>query len=708
MLGQFRVGALLAEDASILVYQAVHAAGGWPAALKVLREPFATNSAARARFQHSAEALTRITHANVISVFDCSSADAPVVFLASEILVAESLAVLLNEHGVIGEEAAAAIFVQALDGLAAIHATGLVHGELSLDNILVCEDGRVVLSEFGLVAENAPGEASPTADLRAAGLALALTLLGKQAVLDAGGADAASKLHLTPALRRVLNQLLTPGQNESLTAAAASVALRAALPAVRDEMDEVAAWLGGDSPSRLAERRAEETAIVTAANRGDDSAAIVMATHGRYDVYECIGHGSMGKVYRGRSTTFGDVAIKVMNPHALEDSRLRLHREALALARIEHPNVMQLLDYAGPRAPLPFLVFELIVGETLDRIGAIFREREAIAVGVALAEGLAAAHAANIVHRDLKPENVFLTAAGRVVLGDFGLVRGLDRVTGALLARTGTAALGNPNFSSPEQLFEPATVGPAADLFSLGAILHWLVTGHSPFESETLAQLFDKLKKGARTQLGKEYSPTFRALVDQLLQLDQQKRPASAAVVAQRLRKMFGPGEPRQTLASFLVKGTSLTPRPARLPVTAIVLFVVAVVAGGIWLRVRSGVDTTVVVAVPPVPITPLRLEPDLTPPATPPRAPSPLPALPPTAKRNAEARPATLQFFTTPWAKIIVDGTPQGTTPMFHTLLVSPGAHTLRFENPARQSQERSISVSAGETKEIRVSLEK
>ena len=140
-----------------------------------------------------------------------------------------------------------------------------------------------------------------------------------------------------------------------------------------------------------------------------------------------LGAGGMGEVYRARDPRLDrDVAIKVLPEHLALDSQAlaRFEREAKALAALSHPNIMAIHDFGADQG-LSFAVMELLEGETLrgrfQRAG--MEWRQAVEMGIAIADGLAAAHSKGVVHRDLKPENLFLTSDGRVKILDFGLAR---------------------------------------------------------------------------------------------------------------------------------------------------------------------------------------------------------------------------------------------------------------------------------------------
>ena len=219
---------------------------------------------------------------------------------------------------------------------------------------------------------------------------------------------------------------------------------------------------------------------------------------GPYELVALLGAGGMGEVYRASDTRLGrEVAVKVL-PEMLAadpDRRSRFEREARAVATLSHSNILAIHDF-GTHGAILYAVMELLEGETLrDRLTrGPLPWREAVEVVVAVAEGLAAAHAKGIVHRDIKPENVFLTTAPSVKILDFGLARIASLETPETetafyeSARTllGTV-LGTVGYMSPEQV-RGQVVDSRSDLFSLGCVLYEAVTGRRPFARETAAE----------------------------------------------------------------------------------------------------------------------------------------------------------------------------------------------------------------------------
>jgi serine/threonine-protein kinase len=220
-----------------------------------------------------------------------------------------------------------------------------------------------------------------------------------------------------------------------------------------------------------------------------------------YEVIEVIGQGGMSVVYRGRDDVLGrDVAIKVLHPFLADkpECRARLAREARAVARLEHPNILKIFNYSGEPPTLNeregdseertlgrhegFLVCELVPGDTLKHFADRFDLRDAPEIGAAivlrLCRALSHAHAQGVVHRDLKPENVMVRDDGALKLMDFGIAQVVDQKQ---LTVTGTL-LGSPAHMAPECI-EGYPADERSDLFSLGTVLYWLCTGALPFEA---------------------------------------------------------------------------------------------------------------------------------------------------------------------------------------------------------------------------------
>ena len=257
----------------------------------------------------------------------------------------------------------------------------------------------------------------------------------------------------------------------------------------------------------------------------------------KYEVLEEIGHGGMATVYRAHDPRLGrDVAIKVIHPH-LRDSLEAKHRfyvEAKAVAKLRHPNIVEVYDVSSEGEAEQYLVVELVRGATLRKLlqqRGVIPPEVAAALGVELLAALAHAHAAGVVHRDIKPENVMLEhrpappvseAASaqpgermHVKLTDFGIAKLLDAQG---VTSTGQV-LGSPAHMAPEQI-EGGDVDGRADIFGLGVLLYECMVGHLPFEGKNPAQVLRRVLEGIypsaereQPKVGKRWS----ALLDRAL-----------------------------------------------------------------------------------------------------------------------------------------------------------------------------------------------
>lgn len=217
----------------------------------------------------------------------------------------------------------------------------------------------------------------------------------------------------------------------------------------------------------------------------------------RYRVVEAVGSGGMATVYRGTDTVLGrDVAIKVMHPHLASraDARARFSREAQAIARLHHPNIVDVYDFSHGDDESAYLVTEFVHGVTLTEFnqahGPFFPQSAAL-IGAAIVSALAHAHAAGIVHRDIKPDNLMISKDGQIKLMDFGIATAMD-----LEQMTATGAiLGSPAHMAPEQI-EGRTVDARVDIFAFGTLLYTLVAGRLPFMASNPHALFRLILEG--------------------------------------------------------------------------------------------------------------------------------------------------------------------------------------------------------------------
>lgn len=224
------------------------------------------------------------------------------------------------------------------------------------------------------------------------------------------------------------------------------------------------------------------------------SPGVVVA--GTFEVERLLGRGGMGEVWLGRHQRLAgkQVAIKVLHTQGAlpAEALARFRREAEIAVRLEHPNIVQVLDFNSLESGQPFIVMELLKGESLaarlkrgpmspDETSMVMRQ-----VGSALH----AAHSAGVVHRDLKPENIFLVPTGlgdQVKVLDFGISKLSD---GGTMQTTDSVLMGTPLYMSPEQaLGHNRDVTPQSDVFSLGSIAYECLAGKAPFEADNIAKV---------------------------------------------------------------------------------------------------------------------------------------------------------------------------------------------------------------------------
>lgn len=258
--------------------------------------------------------------------------------------------------------------------------------------------------------------------------------------------------------------------------------------------------------------------------------AVGSVADGRYRLERALGHGGMASVYVARDTGLDRaVAVKLLAENLAGDDELRKRflREARLAARLSHPNVVNIFD-AGEDDGRPYIVMELVEGETLAERGRA-RAEEVRSLALQAARGLAHAHAAGLVHRDIKPGNLLLRSDGTLKIADFGIARAAETTA---LTQAGTV-LGTAAYLAPEQaLGEEVT--PAADVYSLGAVLYELLTGRPPFEFDSLADLAEKQRAMAIApvrELAPDVPRDLEDLVMRCLARNRSYRPTSAELV---------------------------------------------------------------------------------------------------------------------------------------------------------------------------------
>jgi len=300
------------------------------------------------------------------------------------------------------------------------------------------------------------------------------------------------------------------------------------------------------------------------------------STLDHYKILHRIGAGGMGVVYEAEDLKLGrHVALKLIagadpDPTALE----RFWREARIASALNHPGICTIHEI-GEAGGQPFLVMELLEGESLDRLysGQAVPVPRLTEIGVQLADALEAAHRKGILHRDIKPANIFITGSGQAKILDFGLARienktASDSTTDGgfserdKLTRSG-ATLGTVAYMSPEQA-RGEDLDARSDLFSLGVVLYEMATANHPFKGTTSAVVFDKLLNyhpAPAISLNHELPPEFETLLDKALEKDRDLRYQSASDLRADLKRLqrrsFGIHAVPATIAAASYPGAS-------------------------------------------------------------------------------------------------------------------------------------------------------
>jgi serine/threonine protein kinase/WD40 repeat protein/tetratricopeptide (TPR) repeat protein len=330
-----------------------------------------------------------------------------------------------------------------------------------------------------------------------------------------------------------------------------------------------------------------------------------------YEVLEEVGYGGSGVLYRARQIqTNRLVALKVLSAgaHAGPAQRARFQSEAELIARLQHANIVQIYE-AGERQGCPFLVLEYVGGGSLrDRLnGHPQPPRMAAEFLVVLADALTAAHAAGIIHRDLTPANILFTVAGEAANGPAGLEVGIPKITDFGLAKAMSPddstnatqrtiagdVFGTPSYMSPEQAAgQVSDIGPAADIYALGAVLYELLTGRPPFRAvtaiETL-QLVVSAEPVAPSHLQPGQPRDLETICLKCLQKRPEQRYATAADLAADLLRFLADEPIRARPISVSTRFLRICRKKPLLVslVSLVALLLVVISAGSMTVAVR-------------------------------------------------------------------------------------------------------------------------
>jgi len=274
---------------------------------------------------------------------------------------------------------------------------------------------------------------------------------------------------------------------------------------------------------------------------------------GQYVLVQEIGRGANGMVYRARHTLLRrPVAIKLLSPEMTDEaSAARFEQEVQMTSQLTHPNTVAIYDYGRTPEGLFYYAMEYLSGIDLDRLVREFgpqTEGRAIHILRQVCGSLAEAHRIGLIHRDIKPANIVLTRRGGVCdvvkVLDFGLVKTTHR--GRTEGLAANAVVGTPHYMPPEGIEKPESVDGRSDIYSLGAVGYWLLTGKTLFEAEKVDGLLAQQVKAEpphlSERLGRQLSSDLEELIMRCLSKAPEQRPPSAEALDDALAHCVSAG----------------------------------------------------------------------------------------------------------------------------------------------------------------------
>lgn len=478
-------------------------------------------------FLEEAAAQFRFHHPGIPRLLDYGISEGR-AFLVMERIEGRDLPTLETDLGRVGAtfpfEVALTVIARAAEALDAAHHAldedgrprPILHGDLSPENVMLADDGSVKVIDFGFAPgrgkrDYAPpeGQVSPAGDVYALGATLRW-MLGPEAPVEVQAAldramDPDPKLR--PSAGGLSAELLAllPGRPGSLerwlrtapprTGSAPAPPAAANLFAIPQLMTGSLAQKGPQRRTKVGPSLDPPTpALPTPTPAVPAPTTLIGANLHGLIILDALAHRPWASVYRARHQLFDRrYAVKVLHaelarhPEALE----RFKREALMVSRLDHPNIVKATDFGLTPRGEPFIAMELVEGRSLQEVvvrdGPLAPDRARRLV-LEAAIALQVAHQAGLIHRDLKPSNLMLTAQGtteRLVLIDFGVAGAPSGDVRDRLTATGQL-LGTPAYMAPEQVVGLKQLTSAADLYGLGATIHFLLTGAPPFGTQPL------------------------------------------------------------------------------------------------------------------------------------------------------------------------------------------------------------------------------
>jgi len=566
-LNNFRVARVIGRGGMGTTYHGTDVKLQRPVAIKVLDARFRDDPTYAQRFVQEARTIAKWRHENIVQIYYADEIDG-LYYFVMEYIEGRDLGVVLSDVISQGEllphEEILRVGRSVAAALDYAHQHGIIHRDVKPSNVLLSNDERVILVDFGLALDVSQGsqgdafgtahyiapeqarkstQAVPQSDLYSLGVMLYEMLTGTVPFDDSSPTSVALQ-HLTlevplprtfnPALSLQVEQVLLKALQKSpedryATGTELIKALEEALKTSPTRDNQIAM----PPPPAAVQAYAQDSKSRRSSN--DD---LLGCELDEYRLDELLGQGGMARVYRAIDTRLKRyVAVKVIDTPFREDVGhvMRFEREAQAIAQLEHPHIVRLYRY-GQDDGLLYMAMQYIEGSNLYNVmqsyrteGEFMASTDVLRVTREICQALDYAHAKGVIHRDLTPSNVMLDKDGRAYLTDFGLVLLLD-------VGTRGEVFGSPQYIAPEQAISSKNAVPQSDLYAVGVMLYEMLTGRLPFDATEMmnvAMQHMTEPPPPPRQFRPEISPGLEAVILKALAKKTEERyPSGAALVA--------------------------------------------------------------------------------------------------------------------------------------------------------------------------------
>jgi serine/threonine protein kinase len=541
-LGRYEVDILLGLGGMGAVYKGTQKNLDRLVAIKILPPEMDDLDASYAeRFKNEARAMARLSHNNIVTVYDFGETDDGLLYFVMEFVEGLDVARMIKEQGKLRSDHVKNIIARVCDALQYAHSKGIIHRDIKPANIMVGYNGDIKVADFGLAKINQGSEASLTESNALLGT---LHYMAPEALIEGMNVDHRADIY---ALGVMLYQMLTGKLPRGMFEMPSSK-----VPGLDPKFDAIIAMaLREDRELRyqtVREMQIDFDELMELPTSSTRRTVTSRSRHGRLGRYQIVmeengkpmllGSGASGKTYKAVHSLLGTtVALKVIHEALACDAevRQRFLNEAKAIAQLKHPHIAQLVDCDEENDAL-FCAIEYCDGGDLEKLvntQGPLDDETVLLFGRQAAKALDFVHQEGFLHRDLKPSNLMLsmvsgTNSANIKIIDFGLVKALGETSG--LTRKGQFR-GTLLYSSPEQLREGG-LDERTDVFSLGMTLWFLLVGKLPMEDSS-SELTRKRLSGISqaAQLPSNAHPATRALLTEMLQPDIKRRARNMRIV---------------------------------------------------------------------------------------------------------------------------------------------------------------------------------